>query len=193
MTRRASVDTGLLALSIGLTLIAGALGATRLQDQVASAAGGDGPVRVTGAWISRPVPGRRPSVYLSIHNGTGTDLMLEDVTSPAAASAGWVVPGHVHTLEEVANGSLCGDRPEDVQASARQLAATSDLIVLADSSRSLRPGQGRLELDHPLHPLRSGDRVPMVLSFSDGRYGQWTIDLDVPVREQAVDDPLPDP
>jgi copper(I)-binding protein len=176
----------LLCLAVAVTFGVGLSAARRLDIARPTAAGAAGTETVTGAWAPLPPRGGDLSVYLTLHNsGNLADLVL-GVESAGSTTAGYVVPGHLHTLEEIENAAECGSSsPADVAASARQLATTSDLLVPAHGSRTLGRGTGRL-LIQGAGPVRAGQRIPVTLYFISG----VELQLSVPVQDRTMSDPL---
>lgn len=113
----------------------------------------------------------RPAVYLILTNTTNQADQLESVVSPDAQSAIWVTARHRHSQEEINNlAQQCGSDPRLVAAGLAALADSGDVHLPAHATVDLAPGVGRLELVHPLHPLRAGGSVTVELWFYRGAY-----------------------
>jgi copper(I)-binding protein len=176
-----------LCLAIAATFGVALSSARRLDIARPTASGTAGIETVTGAWAPLPPRGGDLSVYLSLHNsGNLTDLVL-GVESTGSTTAGYVVPGHLHTLQEIDDAAECGSAsPADVAASAHELATTSDLLIPPHGTRTLARGTGRL-LIQGAGPVRAGQRIPVTLYFDSG----VQLQLSVPVQGRTVSDPLP--
>ncbi|MGF7234667.1 MAG: hypothetical protein ACQSGP_19595 [Frankia sp.] len=112
-----------------------------------------------------------PAVYLILTNTTDRADQLESVVSPDAQSAIWITVRHRHSQEEINNlAQQCGSDPRLVAAGLAALANSGDVHLPAHATVDLAPGVGRLELVHPLHPLRVGDAVTVELWFYRGSY-----------------------
>jgi copper(I)-binding protein len=104
---------------------------------------------VAGAWIRQPPPGTDvASVYLSVQNiGTKT-AKLTGVECPIAAMA------MLH--ESLESGG---------QSQMRPLTSVS---LAAGASLAFTPGSKHIMLHGLTHPLKVGERVPIVLLFDGG-------------------------
>lgn len=105
-------------------------------------------VKVSDAWVRLPPPGAQiAAAYLTLQSKQ--TLNLSSVTSPAVE----VVEMHSMSTK---NGVM----------QMRQLKA---LKLVAGKPLTLEPGGLHLMLINPKKPLKEGDKVPLVLTFKQGK------------------------
>ena len=110
-------------------------------------------------------------VYVTLTNTADRADQLESVVSPDAQSAIWVTAKHRHSQEEINNlAQQCGSDPRLVAAGLAALADSGDVHLPAHAIVDLAPGVGRLELVHPLRPLRVGGFITIELWFYRGAH-----------------------
>ena len=105
-------------------------------------------VKVTDAWVRLPPPGAQiAAAYLTLESKQ--TLSLSNVTSQAAEAV------EMHSMS-TQNGVM----------QMRQLKA---LNLPAGKPLTLEPGGLHLMLINPKNPLKEGDKVPLLLTFKQGK------------------------
>jgi copper(I)-binding protein len=106
-------------------------------------------VQAEDAWVREAPPGARMlAAYLTVRNYGAEDLMLVDVQSPAFS----------HVMLH---------KSEVVDGVARMI-HLDEVAIPARGSVHFEPGGLHLMMPAPETRLSAGDRVPLVLIFSDG-------------------------
>ncbi len=109
----------------------------------------DGGIVVKNAWVREAPPVAKVlAAYLSIENHTGKARALTSVASPAFDKI------EFHKTVQ-----------KDGMASMEQ---QDKLFISAESAITLEPNGTHLMLFNPAKPLKAGDKVNFVLTFSDG-------------------------
>lgn len=117
------------------------------------------PITVTDAWVrAAPPTATMTAGYLTLHNRTGTEVVLTAVSSPQYEGV------ELH-------------RSRIVDGVAR-MEPVESIAVPARGELVLAPGGLHLMLIGPREPAAEGDAVDLTLVFADG----WQLDLAVPVR-----------
>lgn len=161
----------LLVLAVGvLGLVFGALpkGGADSGSQAGGVEAGD--MRVSGVYVREPASPGTAAAYLSLTN-TGD---LEDRLLSASTGAARTV-----TLHDVPGDSA--DGPDGT------MDPTGPISVLGGDTVTLSPGHGHIMLEGLTGPLRAGDQVNLLLSFT--RAGQVLVEAPV----IAIGAPAPTP
>ncbi|HEY1900554.1 MAG TPA: copper chaperone PCu(A)C [Steroidobacteraceae bacterium] len=109
----------------------------------------DSSLVVAGAWIRQPPPGSDvAAVYLSLQNAGTTAVKLTGVECPLASMA------MMHETQESGGQS--------------RMRALSALSLAPGASIAFTPGGRHIMLQGLAHPLKVGERVPIVLVFAGG-------------------------
>ena len=117
--------------------------------------------KVTDAWVRLPPPGAQiAAAYFTIESKQA--LSLSSVTSPAAEAV------EIHAMS-MQNGMM----------EMRQL---STLALEAGKPVKLEPGGLHLMLINPKKTLKEGDKVPLVLSFKQGKQVVGAVSVQAKVK-----------
>jgi copper(I)-binding protein len=131
-----------------------------------SAAWADASVSIENAWVRDAPPHAEMSAgYLTIMNHSAQTQTLTSVSSPQFQKV------EAHKTEMV-NGQVRMLREDSV-------------TVPAHGSVEFKPGGYHLMLIHPLHELKTGDRVELRLQFK----GSQSLTVDAQIREAAEEMP----
>jgi len=131
-----------------------------------SAAWADASVSIENAWVRDAPPHAEMSAgYLTIMNHSAQTQTLTSVSSPQFQKV------EAHKTEMV-NGQVRMLREDNV-------------TVPAHGSVEFKPGGYHLMLIHPLHELKTGDRVELRLQFK----GSQPLTVDAQIREAAEEMP----
>jgi periplasmic copper chaperone A len=104
---------------------------------------------VAGAWIRQPTPGSDvAAVYLSLENAGTQAEKLIGVESPVASMA------MLHETREAGGQS--------------QMRALTSILLPPGGAVAFSPGGKHIMLHGLTHPLKVGERVPLVLVFASG-------------------------
>ena len=131
-----------------------------------------GDITVSGAYVREPASPDAAAAYLSIANSGSQPDVLESISTGAAKRA------ELHDVPGARPGSAPGQAGGEHQP-------TGPLTVLPGATITLSPGKGHIMLENPTGPLRPGDRVSLVLTFSVA--GQILVEAPV----VAIPDPAP--
>jgi copper(I)-binding protein len=112
-----------------------------------------GDITVSGAYVRQPASPQVAAAYLSITNSGSQPDVLESVSTGAAKQA------ELHDVPGADPGSATGQ-------AGGQHQATGPVTIPPGATITLSPGKGHVMLENLTGPLRSGDRVSLVLTFS---------------------------
>ena len=108
------------------------------------------PLKVSGAWVREPVPGRTiTAAYAVVENPGTAPVRIVAVSADVAGTA------EMHEMT----------RAGDVM----KMAPVKDITVPAGGTVALEPGGLHLMLFELARPLKEGDTVALTFSMSDGR------------------------
>jgi periplasmic copper chaperone A len=133
------------------------------------------PVMVTDAWIREAPPGATAMAgYMLVFNPTKHTLALTHVTSPAFEE----VQMHVSLVED----------------GLSKMKEVPGFTIPPGGRLLFKPGGNHLMLLNPKRPLKTGDIVPLVLSFGPGgKAGHRSLQVKVLTQGITDDEPPPHP
>ena len=121
-------------------------------------------VKITDAWVRLPPPGAQiAAAYLTLESKQ--TLSLSNVTSPAAELV------EIHSMS-TKNGVM-------------QMRQLNTLKLVAGKPLTLEPGGLHLMLINPKKPLQVGDKVPLVLTFKQGKRVMGAVGVQATVKASA--------
>jgi copper(I)-binding protein len=112
-----------------------------------------GDITISGAYVREPASPEVAAAYLSITNSGSQPDVLESISTGAAKQA------ELHDVPGAGSGSATGQ-------AGREHQAVGPLTIPPGATITLSPGKGHVMLENLTGPLRSGDRVSLVLTFS---------------------------
>ena len=119
-------------------------------------------VSVDAAWVRGVVPGQTSTgAFMSIRSTEATELV--DVSSPAAASA------HIHRMA-MDKGMMTMEPVDSVP-------------VPENGTLELRPGSYHVMLVGLKRSLKTGDRLPLTLTFRDAAHKETSVTIEAAVRD----------
>ncbi len=137
--------------------------ATGLMSSMALAGAG---VRVEKPWARAAINLSRPAAaYLTVVNGTSTQVTLTGASSPEAGMA------MLHKM--VMDGTVMKMEP------------AGEIVIAAGGRFVFKPGGYHIMLMHLKKPVKEGDTLHLSLRFSNGK----TVDVKVPVLATAATGP----
>jgi copper(I)-binding protein len=144
------------ALSVRTVVALGLIACAQVAGAEAAGAG----VTVTDAWVRGTVDGQTATAaYMTLRAQAGTRLV--SVTSPAA--------GRCSVHEMTINGNLM------------KMRALDTVTIPAGGTLTLAEGHDHLMLEELAHPLKEGDKVPLILTFVDSSGKRRAVEVQAPV------------
>jgi periplasmic copper chaperone A len=136
----------LLAVAVGIALMAGCTAATAPTPSTAPA---PGEITAVEVWLRAAPAGSNSAAYMTLLNGTGEDVQLVVVAAPVTEDV---------TLHETVNENNV----------LRMVPQPEGFAVAANGTVVLEPGGKHVMLMGVEHSLDPGDTVELTLRFSNG-------------------------
>lgn len=121
----------------------------------------NGGVTAIDPYLSEAPPGAtNAAAYMEIRNSGGAEVTLVKVSSPVSRSAEL----HTHVHE---NGLM-------------RMLSLKEVVIQVDTTFTFEPGAHHIMLIGLKRPIKTGDTVPITLTFEDGN----TLTIDATVRRK---------